>query len=65
MTPSALKRDFRGEQIDYSDTNREVNQKLSALSKALTDATALLKSAGLPAGTQTLDEDVCMVLDYV
>lgn len=54
-TGSSVKRDYRGEQIDFrseaiSDANSEVNQKLSALSKALTDATALLKSAGLSTG---------------
>lgn len=52
------KRDYRGDHVDYkpdspphsSESNQDVEQKLSALSKALTDATALLKSAGLPTG---------------
>lgn len=52
---TSTKRDYRGEQVDFrnevvSDTNREVNEKLSALSKVLTDATALLRSAGLSTG---------------
>lgn len=50
------KRDYRGDyvsehqSISSIDPNREVNQKLTALTKALSDATALLKTAGISTG---------------
>lgn len=56
------KRDYRGEQIIEQrsaspvDTNREVNQKLTALTKALSDATTLLKTAGISTGENSINE---------
>lgn len=66
---SSGKRDFRGDMIDYRnesgmDANQEVNQKLSALTKVLSDATALLKSAGISTGEFLRISGVYGIIDF-